>query len=74
MEKKKDETTPKRDESADPHKGFQINLRVEDPNLVEALKAYAKSVRRSRNQSIVLLLEEILQQKGFWPWPPERES
>jgi hypothetical protein len=46
---------------------FQIPFRVEDEQLVAALDNYAKSVRRSRNMAIVILLEEALALHGFWP-------
>lgn len=63
-EKKK----PKRDA----HRAMQVPFRVDDPQLIEALDAYAAGQRRSRNMAIVLLLEEGLERAGFWP--PGREQ
>ena len=54
----------------DRHQGAQTPFRAVDAQLLVALQAYAKSVRRSRNMAMNILLEEILQAKGFWPWPP----
>jgi hypothetical protein len=53
----------------DAHQGAQIPFRVADERLVEALDAFAKSERRSRNMAIIILLEEALKARGFWPWP-----
>ena len=63
MAKKK----PSEEQQPDPHKGVQTPFRAVDGRLLDALDGYAKSIRRSRNMAINLLLEEILQQKGFWP-------
>jgi hypothetical protein len=60
-------------EKKNAHKGIQVPFRVEDALLVKALDDYADSVRRSRNMAIILLLEEALKQKGFWP-PPKGEA
>jgi hypothetical protein len=54
------------------HKGTQVPFRVDDPRLVEALDAYAASIRRSRNMTIIILLEQGLEQVGHWP--PQRPS
>jgi hypothetical protein len=53
-------------------KDGRVLFRADDARLIEALDAYADSVRRSRNMAINLLLEEILTQHGFWP--PEEED
>jgi hypothetical protein len=37
--------------------------------LFDALDAYARSIRRSRNMAMVLLLEEALRRHGFWKPP-----
>jgi cytochrome c553 len=39
------------------------------PDLKEALRAYAARERRSTTQAALLLLEEILAQKGLWTPP-----
>ncbi len=62
------------DSKKDQHKGQQVPFRVEDPRLVDALDAYAESVRRSRNMAIVLLLEQSLAEAGFWPPKASGES
>src|SRR5262245_38188185 len=61
-----------RKKKPDAHKGTQIPFRADDPRLVEALEAYAKKVRRSRNMAIILLLETALKAEGLWP-PPQQE-
>jgi hypothetical protein len=55
------------DKKSDAHGPIQVPFRVEDPRLVEALDRYADSIRRSRNMTIVLLLEQALEQAGHWP-------
>jgi hypothetical protein len=50
----------------DRHKGVPVLLRV-SPDLKEALQRYADEERRSVAQAGALLLEEILEQKGYWP-------
>lgn len=57
----------------DAHKAPQVPFRPDDPRLVAALDAYAKSIRRSRNMAINLLLEKGLEAEGFWP-PPQEEK
>jgi hypothetical protein len=53
----------------DAHKGVQVPFRVDDVRLVEALDACADRERRSRNMTIILLLEEALTARGLWPPP-----
>lgn len=65
---------PPGEKKPDPHRGVQIPFRVDDPRLIEQLDLYAEEVRRSRNMAIILLLEEILKQKGYWPPPPDTTS
>jgi hypothetical protein len=63
---KKKQPAPGRPKNPDPHKDQQINLRIE-PALLEAVDVYAERVRRSRNNTIVVILEEVLTQAGLWP-------
>lgn len=58
----------------DAHKVPQVPFRPDDLRLIAALDAYAESIRRSRNMTINLLLEEGLRATGFWPPPPETKE
>lgn len=60
-----------RKKKSDRHKGVPVLLRV-SPDLKEALQRYADEERRSVAQAGALLLEEILETKGYWP-PPKGE-
>jgi hypothetical protein len=51
-------------------KDGKVLFRADDARLIEALDAYADSVRRSRNMAINILLEEALASHGFWPPQP----
>lgn len=52
---------------ADDPKWQQINLRIDDPKLLEAIDAWADKHRRSRNMAMILLLERQLANEGVWP-------
>lgn len=64
----------KSDKPIDPHKGRQINFRVYDQRLLDAIELYAKRSRRERNMAITLLVEAALQQEGLWPPPADPEG
>lgn len=51
----------------DAHRWVQVPFRVDDWRLIEAVEAYGKQLRHKRNMAIILLLEEVLTQKGLWP-------
>jgi hypothetical protein len=57
----------KKKPAGDAHKGIQVPFRVGDERLIAALEVYAQRTRRSRNMTIVLLLEEALTRHGLWP-------
>ncbi len=67
MAKKKTDKKAASGKQSDAHKGMQVPFRVDDPRLVEALDDYAESIRRSRNMTIILLLEQALETVGYWP-------
>jgi hypothetical protein len=48
-------------------KAASTPFRPEDPRLLDALDAYAKRIRRSRNMAINLLLEAAMENEGLWP-------
>lgn len=66
MSKTPNKPKKKMNATADRHKGFQLPSRV-SAEMRDALKAYADQERRSVSQVVVLLLEEALATKGFWP-------
>ncbi len=45
----------------------QVIFRPETNDLVRAIDAEAKKDRRSRNLTIIILLEEALRARGVWP-------
>lgn len=51
----------------------QTPFRPDDPRLLKAIDEYARSVRRSRNMAMVLLLEQALAAHQLWP-PSEDQS
>lgn len=56
----------------DLHKGIQLPFRVDDPRLVEAIEKYAEDSRRSRNMTIVVLIEQALTALNRWPPKPDK--
>lgn len=59
---------PKKKPADEPDpKPVQVPFRVDDPRLVEALDRNAKRNRRSRNMTILVLLERGLTEDGDWP-------
>jgi hypothetical protein len=48
-------------------KATSTPFRPEDVRLFDALDAYAKSIRRSRNMAMNLLLEAAMEKEGLWP-------
>jgi hypothetical protein len=55
----------------------QVNLRLFDAALLDAIEAYAADKYKRgnmRNYAINALLEEILKEKGYWPWPRDVEE
>ncbi len=54
-------------EEASPDRGPQILFRPYDERIIAALDAFARSVKRSRNNAMLILLEEALRSHGFWP-------
>lgn len=64
----------KRKEPESPHQEEPLPdahlLRFDDLRLVKAIDEWKKTVRtlrKSRNLAIIVLLEEMLQIKGYWP-------
>jgi hypothetical protein len=51
----------------DPDERPAMTFRPDRPELFPALDRYAASIRRSRTMAMILLLEEVLTAKGFWP-------
>lgn len=49
----------------DPHRGIPLGYRADSWRLVNALRAYAKSIRRSRNMAMTFLMERALAAEGF---------
>jgi hypothetical protein len=76
MAKKKTNHNPSPDDNSAPGEAESINilLRGLDPSLVEALDQHAKRNRRSRNVSIILLLEEAMQKQGLWKPSPDVDN
>jgi hypothetical protein len=76
-------SAPKKRKPGRPRKGEAVTgpeqrptttpFRPEDNRLFDALDAYAKRIRRSRNMAINLLLEEAMEREGLWP-PPETKG
>lgn len=56
---------PKTKPEADRHSDVAILMRV-DPALKEALQGVADEERRSLSQMCVILLEEVMKNKGKW--------
>lgn len=65
MAKKRNSTPDGHDKKKDRHRGIYTPVRL-TPGLKAAIVAYAEKERRSVNQSVALLLEEILTQKGLY--------
>lgn len=60
------EQTPPAD---DPHKGFQINLRISEEFLLNEVDACARDEKRSRNSMLNFLIEEALRARGYMQKP-----
>jgi hypothetical protein len=50
-----------------------IFVRPDGPELAVQLDAYARSIKNSRNNAILLLLEKALADVGFWPAASDKE-
>jgi hypothetical protein len=73
MAKKKANSNPHPDDHPAADKAGLVNilLRGLDPSLVAALDAYAERNRRSRNVSVIILLEEAMRKQGLWGTQPD---
>jgi hypothetical protein len=72
MAKKPKKPSGEQERNSDRHQYPVMSIRPSTP-MQKLLQRMAKEQRRSASQTIILLLEEILTQKGLWP-PTDEEQ